>query len=228
MTGSEIESNYDQSLLITPTEEKIFIEVDKVISDSLIQADPRPALAFGRNLRRDGQLKGLALAKLLSMLDSKWSLFQSAGIEERIEDIVIVEMGISPQTTRKYIRLWDDLFENPDIPTTVKEQLYGKSIKSLLLLTAAARDGDDIDWESVSKAENGAEIRDLVRGVRGPTTSSETSISITMDRDGTLYAKRGTELERSQIGRLLIGEMDNPIIDKAITRLVERGGILWL
>jgi len=227
MTG-ELESNYDQSLLITPSEERIFSDVEEVIANSKIQADPRPALEFGRNLRRDGQLKGLALAKLLYMLDGDWALFKHSGIEEDIEEIVFVEMGISPQTTRKYIRLWEDVFENPAIPGSVKEQLYGKSVKSLLLLTAAARDGDDIDWDKVSNAENGAEIRDLVRGVRGPTTSSETSIMLKMERDGTLFAVKGTSPQRYTIGKLLVGAMDDPVISKAIIRLMERGGILWL
>lgn len=224
---NEIENAYDQSLLITPAEFELFEDVDKVVTNSLIQADPRPALEFGRRLRRDGQLKGLALAKLLSCLDRNWTTFQTTGMEERIEDIVFVEMGISPQTTRKYVRLWEDLFENPMIDQSIKNKLFGKSIKSLLLLTAAARDGDDIDWDKIAGAENGAEIRDLVREARGPATSSETSIILVMDRDGVLYAKKGSDDERHMVGRLLIGEMDNPVIEKAVNRIVERGGIIW-
>ncbi len=223
----DIENAYDQSLLITPQEFELFQDVEKIVSDSLIQADPRPALDFGRRLRRDGQLKGLALAKLLSCLNKNWALFQTTGIEERIEDIVFVEMGISPQTTRKYVNLWEDLFENPSIPQDIKTKLFGKSIKSLLLLRAAARDGDDVDWEQIAHAENGAEIRDIVRGVRGPMTSSEASIIIVMDRDGVLYAKKGSEDERHPLGRLNIGGMDDPVIDRAINRLVERSGIIW-
>jgi hypothetical protein len=225
---NELENAYDQSLLITPAEFELFSDVDTVVASSLIQADPRPALEFGRRLRRDGQLKGLALAKLLSCLDKNWAMFQTTGMEERIEDIVFVEMGISPQTTRKYIRLWEDLFENPMIAQDIKNKLFGKSIKSLLLLTAAARDGDDIDWSRIANAENGAEIRELVRDARGPTTSSEASVLLMMDREGILYAKRGSDGDRLMVGRLLIGEMDNQIIEKAINRIVERGGVIWL
>jgi hypothetical protein len=225
--NTDIENVYDQAMLITPAESEIFLDVDKAVSDSLLQADPQPALAFGRRLRREGQLKGLALAKLLAKLDQNWEMFKRTGIEEDVETIVEVEMGITPQTTRKYVRLWEDLFENADITESIKDRLYGKSIKSLLLLTAAARDGDDLDWEAVASATNGAEIRDIVRGVRGPATSSETSILLTMDRDGTIYARRGSDAERHMVGRLLIGEMNNQIIERAITRIIERAGVLW-
>lgn len=225
--AGEIESTYDQSLLITPEEEKLFCDVDTVIENSILQLDPQPALEFGRNLRREGQLKGLALAKLLAKLNQNWEKFKASGMDERIEDVVYVSTGIAPITTRKYVRLWEDLFENPTIPDEVKTQLKGKSIKSLLLLTAAAKDGDDIDWKAVSKAESGAEIRDLVRDVRGPATSSESALFFTLDRDGTIYVRKGSEAQKTMIGKLLIGQMDNPIIEKAITKLVDRGGILW-
>lgn len=224
---NELENAYDQSMLITPAEFQLFDNVDKVVSDSLIQADPRPALTFGRNLRRDGQLKGLALAKLLSGLDKNWELFQRTGMDDSLETIIEVEIGISPQTTRKYVHLWQDLFENPDIPEDIKTKLYGKSIRSLLLLKATARDGDDVDWDKIANATNGAEIREIVRDARGPMTSSESAISIIMDRDGTLYAKRGSDSDRHIIGRLLIADMGNDIIARAIERLVERGGIWW-
>lgn len=225
---NEIETAYDQSMIINPSEFQLFTEVDNIVDSSILMADPKPALEFGRGLRRDGQLKGLALAKLLSSLDKNWSLFQRTGIEERIEDIVFVEMGVSPQTTRKYIHLWEDLFENEDVPKQAKDKLYGKSIKSLLLLTATAKDGDAVDWDRVANAENGAEIREIVRGVRGPTTSSETSVVIHLDREGMLFAKRGSDPTRYPLGRLNIADMaSNPIVDKALTRLIERGGVLW-
>ena len=224
---NEIETSYDQAMLLRPSDFKIFNDVANVISSSIIQADPSPALEYGRNLRREGQLKGLALAKLLSMLKGNWDKFKYTGIEEAIEDIVYVEMGIKPQTTRKYVALWDELFENPDIPDPVKEKLYGKSIRSLLLLTATAKDGDEVDWFEIAGAENDAEIREIIRKARGSQTSSETSILLMMDRDGTLYAKKGTSQDKTVFGKLDLTKMLDPIAEKAISRLIRQGGILW-
>jgi len=226
--ANELENNYDQGFLLNPQDLKIFTDVDEIISSSLIQGDPRPALWFGSKMRREGQIRGLALSKLLFELDRHWEMFQSGGMDERIEDLVFVEMGISPQTTRKYIGLWGDLFENPDIEDDIKRKLMGKSIQSLLLLKAAARDGDDIDWDAVAGAESGAEIRDLVRGVRGPTTSSESAVTIFLDREGSLYARRGSNPDKFPIGRLFIDDMEDSTVAKAINRLVERGGVIWL
>lgn len=226
--GEIIVSGSDLSPMLTKGDVEFLNSVDTVITQAVIQSDPMIAFNFGRALWKDGHLKGLALAKFLAKLGQQWGIFQMGNVEERFEDAVNSEIGISPQTVRKYADMWENLFENEDIPTEVKAALYGKPIKSLLLLTAAARDGDELDWNEVAMTSTGNEIRDLVREARGEQTSSSSAIRITLDRNGDLKLRRGMTGETVYFGHLDTHLQDDPDVKRAITRIVERAGIQWL
>ena len=218
-------SGSDISPLLNKGDIEFLDSIDGVIARAIVQADPGVVFEFGRSLWRDGHVKGLGLAKLLGKTAQQWSVFQMGEVQERFEDAISAEIGISAQTARKYADMWEALFENPSISSYVKKALYGKPIKSLLLLTAAARDEDDIDWDQVAAASTVNEVRDLVRDARGGKTSSGTSVSIIMSASGELRAKCGES--SAIIGRLNV-DIDDPIIKKAIQRIVDRSGILWL
>ena len=195
-----IVSGLDLSPIFTTRDVEFLNQVDEVIQRSIIQADPTYAFDFGRSLWKDGHLKGLALAKFLSKMGQRWDMFQMGEVEERFEDAVSSEIGISPQTVRKYSSMWENLFENEDIPIEVRKALYGKPIKTLLLLTAAARDEDELNWGEVVSASTGNEVRDIVRKARGEQTSSKNSLRITLDRSGQLSLRRGVEGEPIYFG----------------------------
>lgn len=222
-----ISNGMDLSPMFNQKDLDFLNEVDEVIERSIIQADPTYAFNFGRTLWKDGHLKGLALAKFLAKMSQQWHVFSMGEVEERFEDAVSSEIGISPQTVRKYANMWENLFENDEIPAEYRALLYGKPIKSLLLLTAAARDGDDIDWEEVTNASTGNEIRDIVREARGEQTSSKNSLRIRLSRSGKLEVQRGFDGPITVFGYIELTLRDDPDVDAAITRLVERAGVHW-
>ena len=223
-----ISGGTDISPMFTQKDFDFLDEVDTVIERSIIQADPTYAFNFGRLLWKDGHLKGLALAKFLSKMGQQWNIFQMGDVTERIEDAVTAEIGISPQTVRKYSNMWESLFENDEIPELTRKMLYGKPIGSLLLLTAVARDGEDVNWEEVANASTKNEIRDIVREARGEQTSSKTALRIVLDRSGLLKCRVGMDGEEFDFGTINLTEASlNPTVKKAVTRIVERAGIAW-
>ncbi len=226
--GEIIVSGSDISPYLNAKDIDFLNQVDTVIERSIAQSDPTYAFNFGRSLWKDGHLKGLALSKFLAKLSQQWVMFQNGSVNERFEDAVNAEIGISPQTVRKYSSMWENVFENDNIPDSVKSQLYGKPIKSLLLLNAAARDDDGLDWYEVGNASTGNEIRDLVRAARGEQTSSKNAIRIVLTRDGTLKVYRGGgSQEYVIIGNLDLSLLGDPDVKKAVSRLVDRGGVIW-
>jgi hypothetical protein len=114
--------------------------VDEVVNRSLITGDIRMAMDFGRSLRRNHQVQGLALAKLLYEVENRWVEFSTDGIEGDYVDIIQAELGIAPSTTKKYVRLWGTLFDSDAVPAEQQRMLMNKPIKGLLLLPAAAED----------------------------------------------------------------------------------------
>lgn len=221
-------SGTDIAPIFTQRDLDFLNEVDEVIERSIIQADPTYAFNFGRTLWKDGHLKGLALAKFLSKMEQQWSLFQMGDVQERFEDAVSAEIGISPQTARKYSSMWENIFENEDIPLEYRQMLFGKPIKSLLLLTALARDGESVDWRQVSEASTANEIRDIIRDERGEQTSSKSALRIVLTRYGHLKVQRGMDGESVVFGNINIDLVEtNPDVKKAVQRIVDRGGISW-
>jgi hypothetical protein len=121
-------------------------------------------------------------------MEVNWNEFN---VEDNFVDTIESEMGLAPQTVRKYKEAWRKIFANPSISKDVKEKLLGKSVKSLLLLAPAAGEDVPIDWDVVVSSTNDEEIREEVRRVNGEKTSSGSSILISLARDGTLNAQKG-------------------------------------
>src|SRR5689334_11695542 len=128
----------DQDLAISDSELAIFNTVDDIVNKAVTAGDPIPALNFGGELVRSGQVRGLALAKLLYEMKSKWELFQSAGFEDTFEDVAFAHVGRSPETVTKYVRMWEAIFESDGISPEIKRKLMNKDVGDLLLMTAIA------------------------------------------------------------------------------------------
>jgi hypothetical protein len=184
-------SNIDQSPHITPADVDVIKLVDNVVEGATIMGNPDVAFRMAVDLRKTMQMRGIALAKLLSKVRDNWPLFQAGGYEGDFEDAVFVATGIAASTTRKYADTWKALFENASIPEESKMQLMGKPIKSLILLTAAAREGEIKDWKEIVNAPDHSSVREVVRRVRGEQTSSASSLMLVLDRTGSLHVRKG-------------------------------------
>lgn len=225
---SDIENGADIAVVLTDGDRRVFQQVDETIEQSILRGDLQPAMSLGRAFRRSIQANGLALAKLLYRVEESWELFKASGVDDEIKNVFYSEIGVAPSTVYKYINMWRSVFANPDIPDETKRALEGKPMKGLLLLTAAARNGElgSDDWQRVSGAATSSEIRHIVRDIRGDHTSSNSAITIEMNSsNGMLRARQGEYV--TIIGVLNIGLIsEDKIADAAISRVINNCNIM--
>ncbi len=201
-----------------------FNQVDDIIGRAVAAGDPMIALEFVQGVQREGFIKGLAIAKLLYRMKQSWQLFQVAGIDDTFENVIEGTIGYSPATVNKYVRMWESIFENNAIADELKQVLMGKPIETLLLLTAAARDGslDDDDWEDIAHTSDIKEVRSKIREKRGEKTSSRNARLLSLYFRDTGSKTRGTLIvtvggEQKVVGYL---NMDDP--DEDVQKSIEK------
>lgn len=205
---------------------KVLDTVNEVVGKAVMSGNPLVATEFVNELRKDVQVKGLALAKLLWAVQENWHVFERAGIADDFVTFMNVQTGVSRQTIVKYARMWKNIFANPDIEQKFKDELMGKDIKSLLLLTALASEGIEQEtMEKIVQATDTEAVREVVREERGEATSSKTALRIYYQmRDGdqfppgTLFIRSGNG-KPTIIGTLAHGSGDEDV-EKAINRIL--------
>jgi len=214
----------DLDITLTQSDMGVIMTVDTETERSLVTGDIMPLLELGRVLRRKIQVYGLALVKLLASIRDNWQMYESAGVEDSYINVIHAHIGLSPQTIVKYCNLWDSLFANPQIPEDVKSELMSKPLRSLLLLSAAARENQITDWSRIIEAVNHNEVRNVVREARGEHTSSATRLSIFMDvRTGQLAAQLGDNAPEN-MGFLNVDSTSN-VVKMAIIRILHASGV---
>ena len=222
--SSDVELYRDNTaVFLTEQDKRIFAQVDEIVSESVEARDPSMAMAFGRELRKNVRVSGVALAKLCWSVVDKWGEYY---VEDSVWDVIHSEMGVPPGTSRPYVRIWESVFANPDVPDEAKERFFSTPIRTLKLLPALSSE-EDVDWVDLSTSVDHGEMRNKVREIRGEATSSGTSLYIKMDvRNGQLSAKQGDKpYVPFGIINLTLAKSD-PVVAHAIERLVERVGII--
>jgi hypothetical protein len=174
-----------------PIQSRDLADVDTILDQAITAGDPLIATEYGNQISNAMRLKGVALAKLFFGLKNNWALFRAAGIEEDFPDFVDAHMNIAGRTADKYADMYKEVLANKNIPTETREQLKYKPVESLLLLTAAVREGslDADDLESAVILDKSG-IRTMVRQARGGATNSKTAIHARLVmRDHSSYPK---------------------------------------
>ncbi len=189
--------------------ENIFNQVDNVIALSISTGDPLLACEFGAKLEKVARIAGVALAKLFFKLKDSWDVISSGGVEEDFYSFVEAHMGYRPRTIRKYIDMWESIFEYSDLPDDIKEGLSGKNMRELLNLSSAVRDGslteEDLQAAIITDEQG---IREIVRRARGLEPPTDTAIHIMLEVRGNEYVPEGA-LEAVQNGeREVIGKLN--------------------
>lgn len=222
-----------QPVRMTDEEMGIFKDVDEVVGKSILIGDPVLAFEYGSHLRRRQAIEGLALAKLLYRMNESWDLFRSAGISDDLTTMAHVQMGIPPETSKKYLRMWESVFANEGITDDIKKILMGRPIGDLLLLTAAAREGslNDEQMMAAALAPDRNSLRDIIKDARGEHTSAGTAVRIMVVRADNLAAfPKGTLLAKRGEDRVPFGQLDfdtgSEIADKAIERILNTLGVV--
>lgn len=162
-------SSYDTPLTPSEAEWKALEKVDKVVDQAITSGSPQVAIQFGVSLRNFQHVAGLALAKLLYEMRERWDSF---GSDDDWSTICQYEMGIGGQAYKKYIACWEFVILHKYLQKKgneeLQERIMSKPIKALLLLNAAAREGEIApkDWERIGKAATVEEIRDIRNEIR--------------------------------------------------------------
>jgi len=215
----------NQDVYLTAGDKFIFNEVDEIMDRAVAQGDPSVAMKYGRALRKDVRVRGVALAKLLWRVSDNWYLFEKAGIDDDVYDVIDSEMGVPPATSSKYIHMWETIFANPEIPDNIKEALLCKPVRTLILLPSLSTEGEDVDWNEIAQAKDHEEVRQIIKRIRGEATSSKTALFIKLDvRTGQLAAKRG-DTPFVNFGLLNLN-IDNEVVKSAIERIIRDARIM--
>lgn len=223
-----LSSPYEQPISITEYELAEFDIVDNVIEASIIMGDPERAFEYGISIKRSAAIKSYALAKLLYKLRDTWHNYH---IEGEFEDVVYERMGTPKETTKKYVRMWENIFANQDIPESTKRILMGRPIRDTLLLTAAAKEGMTLEeLRNAALASDHASLRDMIATARGAQTSSSNALRLyVVTREdhsqyppGTLLCKRGSGVYKP-MGLFSIEDSDEDV-QQAIARYLNSTG----
>jgi hypothetical protein len=216
--------------VVSPVNSRDMADVDTILDRAISAGDPLIATDYGNQLSNTIRLKGVALAKLFFGLKSNWSLFQAAGIQEDFPTFVEANMTVRGRTADKYADMYEEVLANDAIPAAIRDQLKLKPIQTLLLLTAAVREGS-LDTEALEDVVvlDHSGVHELVRKARGEATNSSTAVYARLIPQqglsypaGTIvvYSADGTQIEplgtvnltpRTEAGRKYLERMKNKL-----------------
>lgn len=217
--------------LSLPAEDmNLFNDVDEIVARAVTIGDPQIAFEFGARIGGSIKARGLAMAKLLYRLQESWELFRVAGIDDDFETMAFMHMGIRPETNKKYVRMWDALFEGSAADEEAKKLLRGRNMTDLLKLTAAVREGS-ISGDALKNLALTVSSKDLpskIREARGAHTSSASAMHIYVQMQDTPSKPKGTvwvEKEGQSEVLFVIRPIDSDLMEHAIDRIIERTGM---
>ena len=216
-------SSHDTGLRITEMEQMVLDKVDSVIEKAVVSGNPQLIFRHGLQLRNAGHIAGIALAKLLYEGREHWEVF---GSDDDFATVSQFEMGISGQTYTKYTQAWENVINNPYLleDETLRTAIMGKPMQGLLLLRAAAREGqlEPEHWEAIANAPNVEAMRDVVKDVRGHQTSSKNVLRIVLQKDGKLKARLGGR-PYQEVGYI---KRDEDLVTTAVISRLESVGVI--
>lgn len=203
--------------------ERLYDKIDEVVQQAVTKGDPEIAFSLGKDFLKIERLSGFALGRLAFTLKGRWPEFDN---ENRFEDVAALYWDVDKVHLDRLIRT-TEMLESGDIPESLQGEFEGKSVKDLIVISAAWQSGDIEDedsWEKLANADDDYEIRDIVRDLRDMPPRKHT-LSLWMTRDGDIYCKVGSG-EQKFIGNLDIkAAEDDPEIDKAINRILNNARI---
>lgn len=202
---------------------KEFKEIDKAIAQAIKDKDPAPIAKYGYRLRVLQQIGAVGVCKLSAALKDNWPSF--VGVDESWDDYAQAELGIEATTARNYARVWNNIFDNEELPQEVKSELAGWNVTSLVDIASAAERGElEGHWDEILAASNRSEVRNILRELRGQEITSANGLKLFLFKDGSLKAKVG-KTKYIAFGWLNLEEDDETIM-KAVSRIKDAAGIL--
>jgi hypothetical protein len=202
-----------------------FAEVDNILEE--IRSSKNPEIGFdkGREYKANIQVKGLALAKLLYGMHQDWSKY---GLEEAFAPRVEFEWGFHRGTVNQYVNVWKSVFDNDEIPETVKEKLLERPMQTLKRLPRPVNENklDDDDWDELSDLPDDKSVKNFIDDKMGKSPKGRPALTISMYPDGTLYAFEGDRKVTLGVLRNTTEDLKDRTRWKAIERIKKSSGII--
>jgi len=213
----------DQPLALTQTEVRMIDKVDQVVNTAIENKDDSSIVGLSKILQRTGHACALAQAKLLYLWHKAAASFDVE--KDDWADYVSSELGLSLQTIRKYVSVWQWVFDNEDVPISIRPRLMNIPMQTLLLVAPAAAESQltNEHWMEIANAPDRGTVHDLVRKVRGQVSSSKNAMVIMLKRDGTLTARK---LDDYIPFGFLNPEVTDPVAVQAVERIIRTAGIV--
>jgi len=208
----------DQFLAVSPEEELELVE--RIIKESLRDSNPEVAFQYGWQLRAGMQIRGWALAKLLYLMEQVWEDYK---IGDNFYDAVTGYLALHKNTIKRYIEVWES---RELIPPQLLSEFQQRAVRTHLPIASAIALGYEIDddtWQKLADAPDLNTVSKIVReDVRGEKLKKG-SISLFMDRNGSLWVF--SHDKRYFFGSLSV-EDEEEAVQKAINRVIKNSGIL--
>lgn len=199
------------------------MHVINLVEEAVKSDSPEYALEEGKRYIIAGRIAGMAVAQLAYELKNQWHKFSTS---TPLEDFTAAYWGLSKVTLDRYIRIWE-MRRSPEIPAEVKSQIEQRDLSDQSAIATTWAAGYPItedEWKDLAQAPDNGEVLSILRDIKGIEPRSN-SLTLKMDRDGTL---RGYSRDRSEgffVGYLAIEEIDDPDVARAIRRILNSANI---
>jgi len=224
-------SPMDQPIQL-PETDRVLQRVDDAINYAITNKDPDAAIDLVVQLTQIQRMSGLARAKALWILSRRWV---ELGIVETFLTEIYQRVGLSQDTVRRYIQMWELINDLPErgIDIETIHELMGRPTGDLIAIAHAEHRHGKFTKKKLSylaSAADGSTLRDRIqKAVSGREDEGEKvgGKFIMLRRDGTLEFYRGKKKKAFGFLNLgdAIGDDGDEDIRAAIEYLVEQAGI---
>jgi len=205
--------------LDTPGNDDFWMDrVEEILEKALQDQDAEYALNACANLIWIAKISGKALAKMLFTLKHHWNVFS---VDENFEDYAYPKLGLDKQTIVRYIKIEEMLHELPE----EAQNFAQRPIQQLIPVANALAQGYEFTPEDYNKFAEMPTYKDIQSAVNEITGKEprKSGVTIFLDRTGSLWASNKDE--RKFLGSLETTD-ESILVQKAITRIVDRAGVM--
>ena len=205
--------------IASPINEKEAIETGFLIYDAAMsQGSPEVAGNAFNKVFSFAQYSAIALSVATYLLEQNWDNFD---LSADFWTWVTQATGKHTHTFERYWRVGQLLYEKPER----QEVLAEKGLGEIIPIASAHDQGyefSESDWENIELASNEAEVRAIIRDVKG-VEPREGALTLSIDSQGTIWAKKNGLSH--VVGELYVFKDDETVM-QAIKRIRKNSGML--
>lgn len=203
--------------------EELLNKADAVLEKSFKQRNPDIAFHMIGQAAGAQQASIAVTAVACYKMRKFWASYQMEG---DWRDYAEQRVGKSFDVLRRYADVGEVVEEKA--PKDLRTLLWMRPYRNLIAIAQFCKKHGDIapeKWKDLAQCVNGAEVREKLDGVREVVEKKPTNrLTLYIDRDGVLYAKKQNKKE--PIGALRVDQIENQIVAEAVQRIITSSGIL--